>query len=119
MTVVMVDAHDHYPWQSSQALQVNEHTNSYIVGNERFLNCLRQFPIRKFLLRIFVDCWATGMPSSSLWNGLTTIVQPYKDREGTEAARICELFWRASSIAGASEGIVQIHRIRVAATRVL
>src|SRR5262249_34433869 len=31
--VVAVDAHGKFPWQSSQPVQVNEHTTSYVVGS--------------------------------------------------------------------------------------
>ena len=36
-TVVVVDAHGKYSWQSSQPVQLNEHTTSYSIGNGKVL----------------------------------------------------------------------------------
>ncbi len=84
MTVVMVDAHDHYPWQSSQALQVNEHTNSYIVGNGKILELSETVSDPEVFAQDIRRLLGNRNALLSLWNGLTTIVQPYKDRDGTE-----------------------------------
>lgn len=88
-TVVVVDAHGAYPWQSGQAVRVNEHTTSYVVGKGKILELAEPVTdpetfaqdVRRLL----------GKPNSllSLWNGLTTIAVPYHDRSGT--IRLLEL----------------------------
>jgi hypothetical protein len=83
MTVVMVDAHDHYPWQKIQAVQVNEHTTSYVVGNGKVLELASPVSDPEVFAQDVRRLLGKRNALLSLWNGLTTIVLPYKDRDGT------------------------------------
>jgi hypothetical protein len=81
-TVVVVDAHGTYPWQTHEPVRVNEHTVSYTVGKGRVLELSEPVidpetfaqDIRRLLGKQNV---------MSLWNGLTTIAVPYRVHGGT------------------------------------
>jgi protein-tyrosine-phosphatase len=81
-TVVVVDAHGAYPWQTHEPVRVNEHTVSYTVGKGKVLELSEPVidpetfaqDIRRLLGK------QNGM---SLWNGLTTIAVPYRVHGGT------------------------------------
>jgi hypothetical protein len=82
MTVVMVDAHDHYPWQGNQSHQVNEHTKSYAVGSGKILELSDPVSDPEVFAQDIRRLLGKRNALLSLWNGLTTSVQPYKDRNG-------------------------------------
>jgi protein-tyrosine-phosphatase len=81
-TVVVVDAHGRYPWQTHEAVRVNEHTVSFAVGKGKVLELSEPVTdpetfaqdIRRLLGKQNVV---------SLWNGLTTIAVPYRLHGGT------------------------------------
>lgn len=83
MTVVMVDAHDHYPWQKNQATQINEHATSYVVGNGKVLELSGPVSDPEVFAQDVRRLLGKHNALLSLWNGLTTIVLPYKDRDET------------------------------------
>jgi len=82
-TVVVVDAHGKYPWQTHEAVRVNEHTVSYPVGKGKVLELSEPVvdpetfaqDIRRLLRKQDV--------LMNLWNGLTTIAVPYRGHGGT------------------------------------
>ena len=79
-TVVVVDAHGKSPWQSSQPVQVNEHTTSYIVGNGKVLELSEPVTDPETFAQDVRRLLGKRNALLSLWNGLTTIAVPYKDR---------------------------------------
>jgi len=83
MTVVMVDAHDHYPWQKNQATQINEHATSYVVGNGKVLELSGPVSDPEVFAQDVRRLLGKHNALLSLWNGLTTIVLPYKDQDET------------------------------------
>lgn len=82
-TVVMVDAHDRYPWQNTQPVQVNEHTNSYTVGSGKVLELSEPVTDPEIFAQDIRRLLGKRNSLLSLWNGLTTIVVPYRDRGGS------------------------------------
>lgn len=78
-TVVVVDAHGKYPWQTHEAVRVNEHTVSYAVGKGKVLELSEPVvdpetfaqDIRRLLRKQDV--------LMNLWNGLTTLAVPYRE----------------------------------------
>jgi len=81
-TVVLVDAHGSYPWQSSQPDRLNEHTVSYVVGNGKVLELSEPVSDPETFAQDIRRLVGKRDSLLSLWNGLTTIAVPYKDREG-------------------------------------
>ena len=81
-TVVLVDAHGSYPWQSTQPEQINEHTVSYAVGNGKVLELSEPVSDPETFAQDIRRLVGKRDALLSLWNGLTTIAVPYKDREG-------------------------------------
>ncbi|MGA2101489.1 MAG: hypothetical protein ABSG34_10325 [Candidatus Sulfotelmatobacter sp.] len=79
-TVVAVDAHGKYSWQSSQPVQLNEHTTSYPVGNGRVLELASPVSDPETFAQDIRRLLGKRNALLSLWNGLTTIAVPYKDR---------------------------------------
>lgn len=79
-TVVAVDAHGKYSWQSSQAVQQNEHTTSYPVGNGKVLELAEPVSDPETFAQDIRRLLGKRNVLLSLWNGLTTIAVPYKDR---------------------------------------
>lgn len=82
-TVVIVGGHGSYPWQSSQPDQLNEHTVSYAVGNGKVLELSEPVADPETFAQDIRRLLGKRDALLSLWNGLTTIAVPYKDREGT------------------------------------
>lgn len=81
-TVVVVDAHGKYPWQGPQAIQVNEHTTSYAVGNGKVLELAEAVTDPETFAQDIRRLLGKQNSLLSLWNGLTTIAVPYKDDSG-------------------------------------
>ena len=79
-TVVAVDAHGKYSWQSGQPVQVNEHTTSYPVGNGKVLELAEPVSDPETFAQDIRRLLGKRNALLSLWNGLTTIAVPYKDR---------------------------------------
>ncbi len=79
-TVVAVDAHGKYSWQSSQPVQLNEHTTSYPVGNGKVLELAEPVSDPETFAQDIRRLLGRQNALLSLWNGLTTIAVPYKDR---------------------------------------
>jgi protein-tyrosine-phosphatase len=79
-TVVAVDAHGKYSWQSSQPVQLNEHTTSYPVGNGKVLELAEPVSDPETFAQDIRRLLGKRNALLSLWNGLTTIAVPYKDR---------------------------------------
>jgi protein-tyrosine-phosphatase len=79
-TVVAVDARGKYSWQSSQPAQVNEHTTSYQVGNGKVLELAEPVSDPETFAQDIRRLLGKRNALLSLWNGLTTIAVPYKDR---------------------------------------
>jgi protein-tyrosine-phosphatase len=82
--VVAVDVHGKYSWQSSQPVQVNEHTTSYPVGNGKVLELAEPVSDPETFAQDIRRLLGKQNALLSLWNGLTTIAVPYavpqKDR---------------------------------------
>jgi len=80
--VVAVDAHGKFPWQGSQPVQVNEHTTSYVVGSGKVLEFSEPVTDPETFAQDIRRLLGKSNALLSLWNGLTTIAVPYKDRRG-------------------------------------
>jgi hypothetical protein len=78
-TVVVVDGHGTYPWQSSQPVQLNEHTTSYAVGSGRVLELAEPVSDPETFAQDIRRLLGKRNALLSLWNGLTTIAVPYKE----------------------------------------
>ncbi len=81
-TVVVVDAHGSYSWQSGQPTQLNEHAVSYAVGNGKVLELSEPIADPETFAQDIRRLLGKREALLSLWNGLTTIAVPYKDRVG-------------------------------------
>lgn len=79
-TVVLVDAHGNYSWQSSQAVQINAHTTSYAVGQGKVLELAEPVSDPETFAQDIRRLLGKQNSLLSLWNGLTTIAVPYKGR---------------------------------------
>jgi len=79
-TVVAVDAHGKYSWQSSQPVQLNEHTTLYPVGKGKVLELAEPVSDPETFAQDIRRLLGKQNALLSLWNGLTTIAVPYKDR---------------------------------------
>ena len=75
-TVVAVDAHGKYSWQSGQPVQVNEHTTSYPVGNGKVLELAEPVSDPETFAQDIRRLLGKRNALLSLWNGLTTIAVP-------------------------------------------
>ena len=82
-TVVVVDAHGKYAWQNGQPVQVNEHTISYPVGNGKVLELAEPVSDPETFAQDIRRLLGKRNSLLSLWNGLTAIAVPYKDRGAT------------------------------------
>jgi protein-tyrosine-phosphatase len=76
-TVVAVDAHGKYSWQSSQPVQLNEHTTSYPAGNGKVLELAEPVSDPETFVQDIRRLLGKQNALLSLWNGLTTIAVPY------------------------------------------
>ena len=79
-TVVAVDAHGKYSWQSSQLVQLNEHTTSYSIGNGKVLELAEPVSDPETFAQDIRRLLGKRNSLLSLWNGLTTIAVPYKNQ---------------------------------------
>jgi hypothetical protein len=79
-TVVTVNAHGKYSWQSGQPVQLNEHTTSYSVGNGKVLELAEPVSDPETFAQDIRRLLGRRNALLNLWNGLTTIAAPYKDR---------------------------------------
>jgi hypothetical protein len=83
-TVVLVDSHGTtYPWHSNQPTQVNEETRSYSVGTGTILEFSEPVSDPEAFAQDIRRLMGKNNSLLSLWNGLTTIAVPYKDRSGS------------------------------------
>jgi hypothetical protein len=82
-TVVLVDSHGSYPWHSNQPVKVNEHTQSYSVGTGTILELSEPVTDPEAFAQDIRRLMGNRNSLLSLWNGLTTIAVPYKDRSGS------------------------------------
>jgi hypothetical protein len=85
-TVVVVDAHGTFSWQGSQPVQLNEHTTSYVVGSGKVLELSEPVTDPETFAQDIRRLLGKHNALLSLWNGLTTIAVPYKDRRGRVTA---------------------------------
>jgi hypothetical protein len=82
-TIVLVDAHGSYPWQKSQPAQLNEHAVSYAVGSGKVLELSEPVSDPETFAQDIRRLVGKQNTLISLWNGLTTIAVPYRERGGT------------------------------------
>jgi hypothetical protein len=82
-TVVVVDAHGAYPWQTHEAVRVNEHTVSYAVGKGKVLELSEPVADPETFAQDIRRLLGKQDVLMSLWNGLTTIAVPYRGPGGT------------------------------------
>lgn len=82
-TVVIVDAHGMYPWQTQKAVRVNEHTVSYAVGKGKVLELSEPVADPETFAQDIRRLLGKQDVLMSLWNGLTTIAVPYRGPGGT------------------------------------
>ena len=82
-TVVVVDAHGAYPWQTHEAVRVNEHTASYAVGKGKVLELSEPVADPETFAQDIRRLLGKQDVLMSLWNGLTTIAVPYRGPGGT------------------------------------
>ena len=87
-TVVLVDAHGSYPWQSRDAVRLNEHAVSYAVGSGKVLELSEPVSDPETFAQDIRRLMATDTDKDkadiSLWNALTVIAVPYSVRGGRE-----------------------------------
>jgi protein-tyrosine-phosphatase len=81
-TVVVVDAHGSYPWQSQGAVQLNEHAVSYAVGSGKVLELSEPVSDPETFAQDIRRLIGNQNALLSLWNGLTTIAVPYRQNHG-------------------------------------
>lgn len=81
-TVVAVDTHGKYSWQNGSPVQLNERTTSYVVGNGTVLELAEPVSDPETFAQDIRRLLGKRNALLSLWNGLTTIAVPYKDRGG-------------------------------------
>jgi hypothetical protein len=84
-TVVLVEAHGSYPWHSSEAVRVNEHTVSYALGQGKVLELSEPVTDPETFAQDIRRLLGKGN-MMSLWNGLTTIAVPYRQHDGAMEA---------------------------------
>jgi len=81
-TVVVVNAHGMYPWQTHDAVRVNEHTVSYAIGNGKILELSEPVTDPEAFAQDIRRLLGKQNVLLSLWNGLTTIAVPYRAHGG-------------------------------------
>lgn len=82
-TVVIVDAHGPYPWQNRESARLNEQTVSYVLGRGKILELSEPVSDPETFAQDIRRLLGKSDSLLSLWNGLTTVAVPYKDRSGT------------------------------------
>jgi hypothetical protein len=88
-TVVVVEAHGSYPWQSHDAVRMNEQTVSYALGKGKVLELSEPVTDPETFAQDIRRLLGKENVLMSLWNGLTTIAVPY--REHGRALKVLEL----------------------------
>jgi len=81
--VVLVEAKGSYPWQSRDAVRLNEHTVSYAFGNGKVLELSEPVTDPETFAQDIRRLLGKENVLMSLWNGLTTIAVPYREHGGT------------------------------------
>jgi protein-tyrosine-phosphatase len=81
-TVVVVDAHGMYPWQTHKAERLNEHTVSFAVGKGKVLELSEPVIDPETFAQDIRRLLGKQNALMSLWNGLTTIAVPYRVHGG-------------------------------------
>ena len=81
-TVVVVDTHGSYPWQTEAAVQLNEHAVSYAVGSGKVLELSEPVSDPETFAQDIRRLIGNQNALMSLWNGLTTIAVPYRENRG-------------------------------------
>ena len=82
-TVVVVDAHGTYPWQTHEPVRVNEHTVSFAVGTGKVLELSEPVIDPETFAQDIRRLLGKQNVLMNLWNGLTTIAVPYRLHGGT------------------------------------
>jgi hypothetical protein len=82
-TVVLVDSHGSYPWHSYQPTTINEHSQSYSVGTGTILELSEPVTDPELFAQSIRGLIGNRNSLLSLWNGLTTLAVPYKNRSGS------------------------------------
>jgi hypothetical protein len=81
--VVLVDAHGSYPWQSRDAVRLNEHAVAYAVGDGQVLELSEPVTDPEMFAQDIRRLLGKQNVLLSLWNGLTTVAVPYGEDAGT------------------------------------
>jgi hypothetical protein len=81
-TIVVVDAHGSYPWQTQAAVQLNEHAVSYAVGSGKVLELSEPVSDPETFAQDIRRLIGNQNALMTLWNGLTTIAVPYREKRG-------------------------------------
>jgi len=76
-TVVLVDAHGSYPWQSQDATRLNEQAVSYALGKGKVLELSEPVTDPETFAQDIRRLLGKENVLMSLWNGLTTVAVPY------------------------------------------
>ena len=119
-TVVVVDAHGSYPWQSQSAVQLNEHAVSYAVGSGKVLELSEPVSDPETFAQDIRRLIGNQNAMMTLWNGFTTIAVPYQEKaRWPETAGADQLRARSGSRPSQGEGIVHCDSLRKPRTRVL
>jgi protein-tyrosine-phosphatase len=82
-TAVLVDAHGSYPWHKQDAVRLNEHAVSYAIGSGNVLELSEPVTDPETFAQDIRRLMGKQNALLSLWNGLTTIAVPYRERGGT------------------------------------
>jgi len=78
-TVILVDAHGKYPWQSTASTQTAEHAVSYAAGKGRVIELSEPVSNPETFAQDVRRIAPKDSILISLWNALTTIAVPYRD----------------------------------------
>lgn len=78
-TVVLVEAQGSNPWQSTQAVRLNEHAVYYTVGNGEVIELSEAVTDPETFAEDIRRLLGKDHALISLWNGLTTIAEPYTE----------------------------------------
>jgi len=78
--VVLVDAQGSHPWQSGEAERLNEHAMSYALGKGKVLELSEPVSDPEMFAQDIRRLLGKDNALISLFNGLTTIAAPYRER---------------------------------------
>lgn len=81
-TAVLVDAHGSYPWQKGDPVRVNEHVVAYVAGKGKVLELAEPVTDPEAFAQDIRRLLGTQNVLMNLWNGLTTLAVPYRERGG-------------------------------------